>query len=178
VAGFTPAPGLEELVAAMIAPQIHDIAKEVEREAKRLAPPIKTWISMRDGRVRHTHKGTDGQKVPANLRFKIESMEWDREHRGVGPNTYMRFPKDETSRAVVNILNCRCRVQFDKNGIAKHIKAGPAKVEGTKVVSVVSVKGEWVVAAEFGTVYPGQLVAKGNRFMGRAALNVALRSRA
>ncbi|MEU4212966.1 hypothetical protein AB0F13_23725 [Streptomyces sp. NPDC026206] len=39
MAKFHVAPGLEQRVVMMIAPHISEVARQVEREAKRLAPP-------------------------------------------------------------------------------------------------------------------------------------------
>jgi hypothetical protein len=99
MAKFIPEPGLEEKLALMVAPHVHRIAQQVELEAKRLAPPTKSWVTVADDRVRPTHVAAQGQVVPGNLRFAINSMDWDRQHRGVGDKTYMRAPRDQTSRA-------------------------------------------------------------------------------
>ncbi|WP_367041393.1 tyrosine-type recombinase/integrase [Streptomyces sp. Je 1-332] len=106
MAKFTPNPALEALLARMIAPNVQRIAHQVEVEAKRLAPPTKRWVTMADDKVRHTHIQAQGQVVPGNLRFRINSMDWHRKHRGVGPNTYMLKPRDQPSRAVANLKNC------------------------------------------------------------------------
>ncbi|MER5222848.1 hypothetical protein [Streptomyces flaveus] len=175
MAKFTPAQGLEEQLARMLAPAVHRIAMRVEIEAKRLAPPTKRWVTMGDDRVRPTHVHAQGQEVPGNLRFKINSMEWDIEHRGVGAHTYMLEPRDQTSRAVANIRNCRCATHRDPDGIARHINTGQPVVAGKKVTVTVSVQAPKVVEAEVGTVYPGNLAADGAHFMSRAAAIVAAR---
>jgi hypothetical protein len=46
-------------------------------------------------------------------------------------------------------------------------------VTGQKVTVTVVAEGQWVVAAEVGTVYPGNLVAPGTFYMARAAGMVA-----
>jgi len=184
VAGFTLAPGLEAKVARMVTPAVVEIAREVERDAKELAPATKDWVSMRDARVRHTHvqadddNNTDTRGIPDNLRFAIKSMQWDREHRGLGPMTYLRFPGDESSRAYVNLIHCRCRAEIDPDGIAKLISTEQPVVGRHEVTVKVVCEGNWVVASEFGTVYPGNLIAEPARFMGRAASQVAARRRA
>jgi hypothetical protein len=174
-AKFTPAPGLEEALARMIAPYVQRIAHQVEIEAKRLAPPTKRWVTVGDDKVRPTHVAAQGQEVPGNLRFSINSMEWDIKHRGVGPKTYMLEPKDESSRAVANLKNCRCTTHKDPQGIARHINTGQPVVAGKKVTVTVSVTAPQVVEAEVGTVYPGNLRAEGTHFMSRAAALVAAR---
>ncbi|PNG22429.1 hypothetical protein [Streptomyces cahuitamycinicus] len=175
MAKFTPAPGLEEALARMVAPHVHRIARQVQFEAQRLAPPTKRWVTMGDDRVRPTHVKAQGQVVPGNLRFAINSMDWDRRHRGVGPKTYMLEPRDQTSRAVANLKNCRCATHTDPQGISRHINTGQPVISGKKVTVTVSVAAPMVVEAEVGTVYPGNLVADGAFFMSRAAGIVAAR---
>lgn len=174
-AKFTPARGLEEQLARLLAPDVQRIARKVEIEAKRLAPPVKKWVTMGDNKVRPTHVEANGQEVPDNLRFKLTSMEWDIKHRGVGAHTYMIRPKDESSRAVANLKNCRCTVHRDPDGIAQHINTGQPVVAGKKVTVTVSVEAHLVVEAEVGTVYPGNLRSDGTFFMSRAAAVVAAR---
>ncbi|MER5737359.1 hypothetical protein ABT117_16995 [Streptomyces sp. NPDC002262] len=72
-AKFTPARGLEEQLARMLAPDVRRIAQQVEVEAKRLAPPVKKWVTTGDDKVRPTHVEANGQAVPDNLRFKLTS---------------------------------------------------------------------------------------------------------
>lgn len=175
MAKFTPAQGLEEALARMVAPHVHRIAQQVEIEAKRLAPPVKRWVTVADDKVRPTHNAAQGQEVPGNLRFAINSMDWDRRHRGLGEKTYMREPKDESSRAVANIKNCRCTTHSDPDGIARNINTGQPVVSGKKVTVTVTARGHLVVEAEVGTVYPGNLIADGAHFMSRGAAIVAAR---
>ncbi|MFJ4342702.1 hypothetical protein [Streptomyces sp. NPDC088915] len=175
MAKFHAAPGLEQQLAAMIAPHIHEIARDVEREAKRLAPPTKRWITVADDRVRPTHAAAHGQEKPANLRFEINSMDWDRRHRGVGPLTYMKGPRDESSRAVANIKNCRCTTRTIPDGIARNIRALPPVITGSTVTAKVVASGQFVIEAEVGTVYPGNMEAVGAFYMARAAAIVAAR---
>lgn len=177
MATFRVAPGLEEQLALMIAPKVEDIARRVERHAKVLAPPTKKWITVADDKVRPTHVAAHGQEVPDNLRFEINSMQWDRDHRGLGPITYMLEPRDQSSRAVANIKNCRCHAQSIADGISRNIRTLPPVVAGKKVTVKVVAEGKWVVPAEVGTVYPGNLEAKGAYYMARAAAMVAAASR-
>ncbi|MFJ7004147.1 hypothetical protein ACIQWY_29580 [Streptomyces albidoflavus] len=175
MAKFRPAPGLEARLAQLLAPDVHRIAQQVEVRAKRLAPPTKRWVTLGDDRVRPTHVAAQGQVVPDNLRFSINSMDWDRRHRGVGAKTYMLAPRDQSSRAVANLKNCRCTVHKDPAGIARHINTGQPVVAGKRVTVTVTASGPMVVEAEVGTVYPGNLVADGTFFMARAAAQVAAR---
>ncbi|MBG7704921.1 hypothetical protein HCJ76_44370 [Streptomyces sp. MC1] len=173
MAKFTAVPGLEERLAVMIAPKVEEIGRRVERQAKVFAPPTKKWVTVADNDMRPTHVAANGQEVPDNLRFQINSMQWDRDHRGVGPMTYMKFPRDESSRAVANLKNCECRADKIPDGISKNIRTLPPVVSGSKVTVTVVAEGEWVVAAEVGTVYPGNLIAPGTFYMARAAAAVA-----
>jgi hypothetical protein len=175
MAKFHVEPGLEEKLAWLIAPQVEEIAREVERQAKVFAPPTKKWITVADDKVRPTHIAAHGQEVPDNLRFKINSMQWDREHRGVGALTYMKAPRDESSRAVANLKNCRCHARSIPDGISRNIRTLPPVVSGSQVTVKVVAEGEWVVPAEIGTVCPGNLEAKGAYYMARAAAAVAAR---
>ncbi|MGG2460125.1 hypothetical protein ACO0M4_09945 [Streptomyces sp. RGM 3693] len=175
MAKFTPNPALETMLAWMIAPHIQRIAHQVEIEAKRLAPPTKQWVTVADDKVRPTHNRAQGQVVPDNLRFTINSMDWDRRHRGVGPLTYMKAPRDETSRAVANLKNCRCTTRTIPDGISRNIRTLPPVITGSTVTAKVVASGEFVVEAEVGTVYPGNLEATGTFYMARAAAIVAAR---
>jgi hypothetical protein len=174
-AKFHVEPGLEAKLAQLIAPKVHEIAREVERQAKVFAPPTKKWITVADAKVRPTHVAAHGQEVPANLRFKINSMQWDMQHRGLGPTTYMKAPRDSSSRAVANIKNCRCHSMSIPDGISRNIRTLPPVVAGSTVTVKVIAEGEWVIPAEIGTVYPGNLEAKGAYFMARAVATVAAR---
>ncbi|MGI5337658.1 hypothetical protein ACQEVS_09805 [Streptomyces sp. CA-181903] len=175
MAKFRATPGLEAQLARMIAPYVQRIARRVEVEAKRLAPPTKRWVTVADDKVRPTHMGAQGQVVPDNLRFTVNSMDWDRKHRGVGSSTYMLQPRDQSSRAVANLKNCRCTTVIDPDGIARNVTTGQPVIAGKTITVTVTARGPMVVEAEVGTVYPGNLVAEGTHFMARAAAAVAAR---
>lgn len=176
MARFTLSRGLEERLAARVADHVTSIARKVEDEAKDLAPPTKIWRTKRDTLVRHQHALADDQEVAENLRFKLESFDWDREHRGLGPYTYLLVPRDPTSRAYVNTVNCRCRT-LPGTGVADGITLEAARVTGTRVEARVVSASEWAVDAEYGTTYPGgQGYSPGVRYMGRAVEHVAATS--
>ncbi|MFD7334928.1 hypothetical protein ACFV98_02845 [Streptomyces violascens] len=172
---FTPNPALESLLLQMVAPHVQRIARQVEVEARRLAPPTKRWVTVADEQVRPTHAAAQGQVVPGNLRFTVNSMDWDRRHRGVGASTYMLQPRDQSSRAVASLKNCRCTTTVDPQGIARNISTGQPITTGKKVTVTVTARGPMVAEAEVGTVYPGNLIADGAHFMARAAAIVATR---
>jgi hypothetical protein len=165
--GFTPAPGLNERVARMVADRVKDLAKEVADEIKAGAPPTKRWQTQEDPLVRDTHFRVNGQEVPDNLRFEVPSMDWDREHRGVGKTTYMLAPKDETSRAVANINHCRCRADPVPDGISKHVAVTNPQQHGAKVTATVYCDAPHAHAAEYGDVYPFGNISPGTFFFGQ-----------
>lgn len=178
MATFTLDKHVLEKAAALVMKPTDEITEQVADEARQRAPSTKIWHTMGDERVRDPwHVDMDGQVRPSNLRFELESHPWDREHRGLGKSTYMRFPKDKTSRAVVNIEQCRCRplTETDRDGIRKLISTVESVFKVDKVTGTVVCEGDWVVQCEVGTVYPGDLVAEGTFFMRKAAWTVALR---
>jgi len=151
VATFTLAKGLDEKVAPMVRQDVNRVVIEVHLFAMRYAPPLKTWRTMRDSVVRREHRRTDRQARPVNVPFKLPTHPWDREHRGLGPWTYLQFPRDHADgRVVVNIRNCRCVLDWDDGGIAKLIDLRQAQVDGTRVHGLVWAEGEWVVESELG----------------------------
>lgn len=197
MARFRPVPGLDEKVAWMVAPEVHKVARQVERTAKRLAPPTKTWVSMGDGAVRPTHQPpTHGQEVPNNLRFEVPGTDWDIAHGLSTGVDYLLEPKDTSSGlpynpagdgqgwgehtgSAVQHVNCRCVAALNPTAIAEKIRTGPALVYGATVRVVVSCTAYKIVECEFGDTYPsiiGPITAPGTHFMRRAAQQVAART--
>lgn len=179
MAKFTVNKNVEKAVLPMVVgPTVH-IARQVAQQAKENAPPLKNWVSQHDPFVRPEHVEADLDKpVPENLRFKLRSTQWDREHRAVGPFSYIKQPPFEgDSRAFVLMVNCRCRAVRDADGIRKLIDVEQPIVQPLQVRVNVVCQGDYVVDSEFGTVYPGDLPAVGSFFMGRAAVQVAARRR-
>lgn len=177
---FTLTPGLDELVAIMVKPRINEIAAEVQLEAKRLAPGTKVWVTMNDGRVCTHCQPLHLTEIPENLRFKAQSYEWDIQHRGVEDYTYLLYPGDVSAGAtdLVMLTHCRCFITRDPEGLARKIEKSPAKAVGPFTFATISITGEYVVEAEDGTVYgDGRHIVVGERFMQKAAINVARRRR-
>lgn len=197
MAKFTAVPGLNELVAEMIAPELTNIAEFVADKARSYAPPTKKWRNVGDSRVRPSHVHAGGQEVPDNLRFELTAFEWDVKHPGAsrvggrdqtgdgsgwdgpaartvpGVKSFLKFPRDHTGGHLVQILNCRCGVVMDPDGVAKLVKVEAAVARGTKVTATVVAEGSHVHGAEYGDVYPSPVlepVAKGTFFMHRAAV--------
>lgn len=128
VSRFEPAPGLDARVAARIArPKVDRINESVRDAARRNAPPVRIWITMRDERVRHTHVLTDGQVIPDNLRFKMPAV------TGVG-HDLAKHPRDP-SLPLEQRIHCRCEDPTVAGAIARTIHAFPSVLQGTRVVA-------------------------------------------
>jgi uncharacterized protein with gpF-like domain len=71
----------------------------------------KEWISAHDHRVRHSHRGVDGEVIDVDAKYAVETPK--------GGVDYMEGPGDPTASAA-NICNCRCvtatRAKRDENG--------------------------------------------------------------
>lgn len=202
MAKFTARPDLDEVVAReFAAPEVTDVAKDAMGEARRLAPATKTWTSMGDGGVREQHVRAHGQVRPDNLRFELDSYEYDvRKPRPVattsrkgdgsgwdgpkakmaaGHHTYLREPRDGSAHALVAVVNCRCFLVRDPQGIARLVRRTPTTVTGTLAKSTVYVEGDYMIQVEFGDRYPradGEVMdEEGTLFMHTAAMNTAAR---
>lgn len=173
---FTPVPNLNGIVARMVAPHVRDIAKRVELDARKLAPGIKTWVSMGDNRVRDTHVEANGQEVPTNARFTVTGQPWDIAH-GLSPGIdYLLHPKDTSTGLPldsVQHVHCRCITALSPAAIAATISTGPAEIYGNLVRVVVTCTHVQVMVAEYGDTYGEGVVAEGTHFMGRAAARAA-----
>ena len=194
-AKFTPVPGLNELVAAMCVDDVDRITKKVEKVAKRLAPPTKEWVTVKDGRVRHSHAATEGKTIPSNLRFELQAFLWDVQHPNMGGvhadinrgtpggdgwsgvdaeyaagSSYLLEPRDRTGEHFVQIVNCRCVLKIDPQGVARMVSRVRARAVGEHVKAKVVAQGPHVVGAEVGDEYPlpsGVRREDGTRFMRR-----------
>lgn len=60
----------------------------------------KTWVSLKDDRVRHAHRELHGKKVPFNSTFFVDG-------------SVIRFPRDPLAPASLTV-NCRCVLKLDK----------------------------------------------------------------
>lgn len=77
-----------------------DRAEEVEEESG--ARIYKVWHTMRDLRVRDTHRPLEGVRVPRNAFF----WTWDGDS-ALYPGSF---------RSAANNVNCRCRVTYTRQG--------------------------------------------------------------
>lgn len=181
MARFEAAPGLEALVAQMIAPQVEEIAEEVAREARRLEPGLKRWQSVMDGRQCGPCAAMHGVTIPTNDLFEVPAFEWETRERGVR-FVYMSKPRmlepGQEAAAVwweKHRHTCRCRA-VPAGDYDEGIDDSGVTVAGTRVSASATAQGEAIVVAEFGTVHgSGRFPVEGERFMGQAAQNVARR---
>ena len=70
-------------------------------KAKRLGYKYKTWVTMRDNKVRHTHAMVDDATIPIDEFFVVG-------------NTLLRFPRDVEIGNMREIAGCRCSVVYSK----------------------------------------------------------------
>lgn len=184
----TVVPGLDAKLAQLVArPKVNEVARQVQAQAKRNAPPVKVWNTQRDARVRPTHVEADYQARPANLRFQLRNHPWDlgigREPdsewkpRATGPFAYFDRPREQVYGAYLNFVHCRCYLTYDKTGLSRLIRRDPAVALGAKVTASVWIRAPLVLEAERGDVYPGGYIAEGTWFMRKAAYQVAARNR-
>lgn len=177
-AEFTAVPGLDEKVARMVAPEVERIADRLKDRVKLLAPPTKIWITTQSGVCEHCIP-LHAVEIPDNLRFEMESFEWDMQHRGVGATTFLLYPKDESSLAYVAVAHCKCYAMEDPQGIARTVERTHTTVTGPLVQAAVYSEANKVVEAEFGTIYDGgRFVSEGTQFMQKATAQVAAEGRA
>lgn len=176
---FTPVPDLTAIVAKMVAPEVRKVAKEVERTARRFAPPGKRWISMADPRVRDTHVVAHSlTELPDNLRFAVPKQPWDAEH-GLGEGggiDHLLHPKDTSTGLPIDSVqhvHCRCKLALNPAALASKIKAGPAVFDGSSVTVRVTCVHPEVMGAEYGETYGEGVHSPGTYFMQRAAARVA-----
>lgn len=163
MAGYKPRRGFQEQVARrLVAPKVDQVAARVADTAKTLAPGTKQWRTVGDDRVRREHREADGQDVPDNVRFLLRTPASDR-------NAYpfawqeMIAPRDP-SATIGLVVECRCHLSFDPEGLARTIAAGHTVVAGTRVTGKVVATHPRAVDAEFGGDKD-----TGARYMGRAA---------
>lgn len=131
-ATFTPAPGIDEHVARMIASKIEQVTVAARDGVRAAAPPTKEWHDQGDALVRPWHREGDWQKnVPSNLRFPVpHSPRKDvRHYPGV---EMLRYPRDPTAY-YLQTANCRCFMSEDPQGVARTVDSRPVTITGTRV---------------------------------------------
>jgi uncharacterized protein with gpF-like domain len=147
VTSFTPAKGLDALIAAKILrPQVNAVAARLLDAAQRAAPPAKVWVTLEDDRVRHTHREADGQEVPDNIPFILARPADAKQHGHEGHEMAM-MPRDE-SLSPANRYNCRCVAVMLPEAIAKTMRLEHATVIGTRSTAEVSTDFQRVAESE------------------------------
>lgn len=69
-------------------------------EAVKAGKTMKTWLTMRDRKVRETHKRVEGKTIPINDIFLVG-------------NSMFRFPKDTLySPDSSDLVGCRCSIKY------------------------------------------------------------------
>lgn len=165
MARFVPRDGLDEIVAREhLAPYISRLTREVGDVARERAPDGKVWITARDERVRPTHNDTDGQTIPANIRYEVPSVHTE----GVDLAILPRDP----DLPLDNRIGCRCESVDLPGDVARHVGTQATVIEGTRVRGRCSVHYPRVSEAEF-----GDGLYEGEHFMGGALSEVANRTR-
>lgn len=164
---FTPARGLNELVARMVAPAVERIGKDVAKTAAEYAPEVKTWRTQSDILVRPWHRSADRQAVPGNLRFLLEHS--PRTYRQYHPpgHELLRFPRDPEAY-YLQTRDCRCYLTWG-NALAESIGRERVVVAGSRVSVDVATTFPRAVESEFGTDQDPPA-----RFMGQAVRDVAV----
>lgn len=163
---FEPKPGLDLVIARRFGvPALHRAVDMLHDAAQSNAPDTRTWVTMRDERVRPSHFEADGQTIPANLRFILDKPD------GVGTEL-ARAPRDPALSAA-NAANCRCDATTLPHPLRESIHKTDVRQEGTRVTGGVETKFPRAAESEFGT---GQDQAA--HFMTNAVREVAARLRA
>jgi hypothetical protein len=161
VTTFTPEPGLNERVAALIAaPAIARLAEQVESAAQQAAPRVKRWNAVGDARTRPWHRSADGQECPDNLRFALEHS--PRTHDPHPPGYEMlRYPRDPAAY-YLQTRDCRCWLDYNDR-LAQSIGHEGVRVTGARVTATISTRFPRAAESEIGTAQdaPARFMARG-----------------
>ena len=157
------ADGLDNVVAErFMKPRVDRALDMLKDAAQSKAPATRAWVTMRDERVRKSHIDSDGQVIPANLRFKVPKP------GGVGIEM-ARHPRDPNLSAG-NRINCRCDDPTIPHLLRVTIVRTPVTVSGTRVEGSVETRFPRAPESEFGTSEDAPA-----HFMTTALREVALR---
>lgn len=136
---------LDVVIAERVMKPRVETALDMLRDAARAkAPATRTWVTMRDERVRQTHVDTDGQTIPANLRFKVPKPGLP------GEVELARHPRDPALSAA-NAINCRCDDPTVPHLLRESIHRTGVTVNGTRVEGSVETRFARAAESEFGT---------------------------
>lgn len=138
------ADGLDAAIARrFVEPRVNDALDMLRDASARNAPSVRVWVTMRDERVRAAHVHADGQVVPDNLRFILDSAD------GVG-NDLARHPRDP-ALPIANRINCRCDDPTLTFPLKDSIRRTQVTVTGTRVEGSVETRFPRAAESEFGT---------------------------
>ncbi len=162
---------LDSIVAEQVVrPRMDDILDMLLRSAQQNAPDVKIWVTMRDDRVRLSHERTDGQAIPANLRFKVPKVNTGDDINDVRfGHDLARYPRDP-SLPIGNRINCRCSAQQAPHMLRQSLHRTQVTVTGTRVEGSVYTDFPRAAESEFGTTEDAP-----SRFMAKALQEVAIR---
>lgn len=154
-----------DIAARVLAPAVRRTVDNVRDGAQRHAPPVKTWVTARDERVRPSHVATDAQAVPDNLRYQVPSV------HGVGTDLAVA-PRDP-DLPIGNRANCRCQSVELPRLLADSIHAGAVQQAGARVSGEVYTRFPRAAESEFGNTSGDEAA----RFMGQGLQEAAARMR-
>jgi hypothetical protein len=162
---FEPKAGLDQEIARRFGvPAIRRALDMLQDSARTNAPETRTWVTMRDERVRPSHVKADGQTIPANLRFKLDAK--------IGGVDLARHPRDPALPEAQRI-NCRCDDPTLPHLLRESIHSTDPIQEGTVVHGSVYTDFPRAAESEFGTSED-----EAAYFMTNALREVAMRLRA
>lgn len=151
VSRFVPAPDLDVRVAAMIRPRIDRLNEDVRDAARRRAPEVKVWMTMRDERVRRSHILTDGQAIPENLRFKVPKVATGNDINDVRAGFDLARQPRDPALPIGNRIRCRCEAVYLMGVLAASIHSLPSVLQGTRVVAETETRFHRAAESENGT---------------------------
>jgi len=143
---FEPRPGLDEAVADRIGFRaVLAVSHRLGEHARANAPDAKVWVTARDERVRPSHRDTDGQVAPDNLRYLMPKTT-SSGALSVGYDQ-AREPRDPDLPMHQRIA-CRCVTVPLPGAIARAVEVGMPVVAGARVEARVQVRFPRVVESE------------------------------
>ena len=158
---WEPRKGLDVAIAKKFGiPLVRRAVDMLEDEAKRNAPPVKVWVTMRDERVRPSHVEADTQAVPENIPFKLTSAN--------GGTDLCDHPRDP-NLPIEQRIHCRCDDSTRLPLLRDSIHATTVRISGTRVTGSVETRFPRAAESEY---------TDGGHYMSRALREVAARLKA
>lgn len=162
---FVPASDLDLVMARRAANIVDRLKQDVQTEARRRAPAAKRWVTRHDNRVRHWHVLTNGQTIPANLRYRVQRVKYlrkgkDKHGKAINPAggwkilegqyDLGRAPHDP-ALPIEQTINCRCRSVVIPELVALSIHTTVTHIEGKRAVAEINCFFPRAAESEFGT---------------------------